>query len=174
MEDTVHMALFKEDQVDHVAEAISRLRSLGVVDKEMSILSGVPYSEKILDRPMGWTRIPIIALAGAGVGAVAAILLVYGSVYLYPLRVGGMSYYTIQSGIPVIFELTMLGLLISTFLGVFIETITPSYGPKGYDPRVSDGYIGILFSCPDKLVDPTHSTLIELGAEIVDKPEVKS
>jgi hypothetical protein len=34
----------------------------------------------------------------------------------------------------VIFELTMLGLLLSTFLGVFIEMISPTYGPAGLRP----------------------------------------
>ena len=57
-----------------------------------------------------------------------------------------MAYQTLPTSFVIFFELTMLGLLISTFIGVFVETISPSYGPQGYDPRITDGHIGILFS----------------------------
>jgi hypothetical protein len=70
----------------------------------------------------------------------------------------------------VIFELTMLGLLISTFLGVFVETISPSYGPKGYHPKISDGNIGVLYTCPEELDGTIHAALFALGAEFV-QPE---
>jgi len=66
----------------------------------------------------------------------------------------------------VVFEITMLGLLISTFIGVFVETITPSYGPKGYHPKVSDGNIAVLFSGPMDLDEKFHSTFAELGATL--------
>ena len=67
----------------------------------------------------------------------------------------------------------MLGLLVSTFLGVFIETLSPSFGPKGYHPKISDGYIGILFKCPPNTMEETCFELQDLGAEIVDAEEVK-
>ena len=67
----------------------------------------------------------------------------------------------------------MLGLLISTFLGVFIETISPSYGPSGYHPKISDGQIGILFACPPDLDEQMHAALAGLGAQMVHRSEVK-
>lgn len=174
MVDTVHLALFKEDQINQASEAIASLRKLGIRDKEISIISGVPYSEKILGRPMSWTRVPLIAILGAGGGLVTAVTLAFGTVYLYPLRVGGQPLYAIPTSIVVIFELTMLGLMLSTFLGVFIETISPSFGPKGYHPKVSDGQIAILFECPQKLEQNVHQILSDLGAEIVHQSEVKN
>ncbi|HAD06462.1 MAG TPA: hypothetical protein DCE76_04815, partial [Anaerolineaceae bacterium] len=59
----VHLALFKEEQVDHAAEAISRLHELGIGDEDISVISGIPYSERILGRPMSWTNIGRIGLA---------------------------------------------------------------------------------------------------------------
>lgn len=66
----------------------------------------------------------------------------------------------------------MLGLLLSTFLGVFVETISPSYGPQGYHPKVSDGHIAILFTCPPDQDRKMHSALTELGADLVHREEV--
>ncbi|NPV77088.1 MAG: DUF3341 domain-containing protein [Anaerolineae bacterium] len=172
MEDTFHLALFHEDQLDQVAEAIAKLKKLGLRDKDMSVISGVPFSEKILGRPMAWTRVPYIALAGAGVGFLVALALNVGTVMQYPIRVGGMPYYPIPTSIVVTFELTMLGLLISTFLGVFIETISPSFGPKGYHPKITDGHIGILFDCPEKMDEKVHEALKALGAELIHRSEV--
>lgn len=173
-EDTVHLALFGEEQIDQAAEAIGRLHELGISDADISVISGVPYSDKILGRPMSWTRVPQIALVGAGVGFLVALGLTAGTPMLYPIRVGGMPYVPIPTSIVVVFELTMLGLLISTFLGVFVETISPSYGPQGYHPKVTDGHIGVLFTCPPEQDVQMHDALKALGAELVHRSEVKN
>jgi len=107
------------------------------------------------------------------VGFLTAQLLNIGTVLQYPIKVGGMPYFPIPTAIVVTFELTMLGLLISTFIGVFVETISPSFGPQGYHPRVSDGYIGILFTCPPWEDEQMHAALKQLGAEIIHRSEVK-
>jgi hypothetical protein len=172
-EDTVHLALFKEDELDRATDAIEKLRQIGIADRDMSVISGIPYSEKILGRPIAWTRIVQVALGGAVVGFLLAIFFTFGTVFWYPQRVGGQPIYAVPTSIVVIFEVTMLGLLISTFIGVFVETITPSFGPKGYSPKVSDGYIGIVFTCPSDLDSPMHAALKELGAELVHNSEVK-
>ena len=171
--DPVHLAIFKEDRVDEAAEAVDRLRSLGIADKDMSILSGIPYSEHILGRLVSWTRVGLVGLGGAAVGFLIALALSFGTPTLYPIRVGNQPFWAIPTSIVVTFELTMLGLLISTFLGVFIETITPTYGPKGYHPKVSDGNIAILFTCPPELDEQMHAALTPLGAELVHRSEVK-
>lgn len=167
----VHLALFKEDQIDHAAEAIQTLRSLGISDRDISVISGIPFSDKILGRPMHWTNITKIGLAGAIAGFLAAVFFTFGTPLLYPLRVAAMPFTPIPTSIVVIFELTMLGLLISTFIGVFVETITPSYGPSGYHPAVSDGKIGILFASSAALDESIHTHLDELGAELVHNVE---
>jgi hypothetical protein len=169
----VHLALFKEDQLDEASEAIQKLRELGLTDEDISVISGTPFSEKMLGRPMSWTRVPIIAISGAVVGFLTALFLNWGTPLLYPIRVGGMPYQTIPTSFVVFFELTMLGLLISTFLGVFVEMIAPSYGPQGYDARVSDGQIGVLFTSKPELDAQLHAALSSLGAEIIHGAEAK-
>jgi hypothetical protein len=167
----VHIALFKEDQIDHAAEAIDRLRKIGINDRDMSVISGVPFSDRILGRPMSWTRVPQIAAAGAVVGFLLSMALNLTPL-LYPLHVGGMPLIPIPTSIVVTFELTMLGLLISTFLGVAIEALSPSFGPKGYHPNITNGEIGILFYCPPDLENNVHSALLELGAQHENRLEV--
>jgi hypothetical protein len=80
----VHMALFKEEQLDEAAEAVQALRDLGVKDKDISVISGTPFSEKMLGRPMSWTRVPLIGGVGAVAGFLVAIFLNFGTPYLYP------------------------------------------------------------------------------------------
>lgn len=174
VKDTVHLALFKEDRIDQAAEAISRLRRLGVKERKMTVISGVPYSDKILGRPMAWTRVPLIGMAGAVAGIGLGLILNFGTPFLFPIRVGGQSIFPFPPGFIVVFEMGMLGLMLATFMGVVLEMITPSYGPKGYHPKISDGHIGILFDAPEEIDERIHAALGELGAEIVHRSEVKS
>lgn len=169
----VHLALFHEEALEHVSEALDALRALGVKDQDISVISGVPFSDKMLGRPMSWTRVPLIAIVGAVVGFLTAAFLNFGTPMLYPVRVGGMAYQTIQTAYVLQFELTMLGMLISTFIGVFVETISPSFGPRCYDARITDGKIGVLFQAAQELDPKLHETLSALGAEIVHGAEDK-
>ncbi len=169
----IHMALFEEDALEEVGEALDVLRGMGIPEGDISVISGVPFSEKMLGRPMSWTRVPIIAGVGAVIGFLTAAFFNFGTPLLYPIRVGGMAFQTMPTSIVLQFELTMLGLLISTFLGVFVEMISPSYGPSGYDARISDGHIGVLFTASADLDPNLHESLSALGAEIIHGAEEK-
>jgi hypothetical protein len=169
----VHLALFDEEALEEVTHAVDALRAMGISDRDISVISGVPFSDKMLGRPMSWTRVPLIAMVGAVVGFLTAAFLNFGTPLLYPIRVGGMPYQSIPPAIVLQFELTMLGMLISTFIGVFVEMISPSFGPSGYDARVTDGQIGVLFQSNPDLDPQLHETLKVLGAEIVHGAEDK-
>lgn len=168
----VHLMLFPEDRLDEVAEALSQLRESGYSHDDISVISGVPLSERILGRPLAWTRIGRFGIIGAILGFLIAIVLTVGTPLLYGLRVGGQPIIAIPTSIVVFFELTMLGLLISTFLGVAVEMITPSFGPQGYHPDVNAGKVAILFNGGKKLDHNLEQSLVELGAEFaeVQKP----
>jgi hypothetical protein len=168
--ENVYMALYKEDQVDLAAEGIAYLKSVGVTDRCISVISGVPYSDKILGRPMSWTRVPVVALSGAGVGFILAMLLNIATVMQYPIQ----PLFAIPTSIVVTFEITMLGLLISTFMGVVLEMLSPSFGPKTYHPRVSDGDICVMFGCPGDCEQKVFDSLRLMGATVMHSSEVKS
>ena len=47
------------------ADAIDKLRALGLSDDQMNVISGIPVTEAMLGRPHQWTNVPRLA---AGVG----------------------------------------------------------------------------------------------------------
>lgn len=173
-DDRTHIALFKDDQLDQVTDALERIEKIGVPEWEITIISGIPIHERALGRPISWTRIPIIGIAGAIVGFLVASLLNFGTPLIYPLRVGGQPFLPIPTSIVVTFELTMLGLLISTFLGVFIETLSPTYGSKGYHPEVTNGSIGLVFDTDEKLDTLVHGAVKAAGGVLVHQSEVRN
>lgn len=160
-----HLALF--DDVAAVADAIVQLRELGVPEKDMTVLSGVSYSHKILGRPEHRTYVPLLGTFGFVGGLVLAALLNFGTPLLYPMYVGGKPLLPLPPGFLLMFEMSMLGLLLFTFLGVIIESRFPAYGQKLYDPGISDGKIGLLFDCPPKYEDLAYDILKKLGASEV-------
>jgi hypothetical protein len=168
-EEVVHLALFKD--IDPATQAIDKLRDLGIPDKEMSIISSMPYSDKMLGRPMTWTRVPKLALIGFMIGFVISLLLNFGTPLQYPIRVGNMPYLPIPTTVVLTFEISMLGLLAFTFLGVIWESAYPSFGPKIYNREISDGRIAVVFSCPPEIHTQAHETLAALGAEWMHRTE---
>lgn len=165
---TVHMMLFPEDRLDEAADALAKLRESGYSHDDISVISGVPISERVLGRPLAWTHIGKIGIAGALLGLIIALFLAIGTPLLYPLRVGGQPLFAIPTTIVVVFELTMLGLLISTFLGVAVEMLSPSFGPKGYHPDVTNGKIAILFNSAPQLDGELEHSLKAIGAEFAE------
>ena len=168
-EGTEHLALFKD--IDPAAMALDKLRQLGIDDKEITIISGAPYSDKMLGRPMTWTRVPQIAAAGFVLGIVVSLLLNWGTPLQYPIIVGGLPLLPIPTTLVLTFEISMLGLLAFTFLGVIWESAFPSFGPKVYRPEVSDGQIAVVFNCPPEVHTQVHEALAVLGAEWVHRTE---
>jgi hypothetical protein len=173
-DDRMHIALFKDDELDQVADALERIQKIGVPEWEISVISGVPIHEKALGRPISWTRIPVIGMAGAVFGFLAASFLNFGTPLLYPLRVGGQPFLPIPTSVVVTFELTILGLLISTFLGVFIESLSPTFGPRGYHPEVTNGSIGVVFNADENLDKLVHEAIKAAGGTLVHQSEVKT
>jgi hypothetical protein len=161
-EGTVHLALFKD--IDPATQALDQLRAMGIQDVDMTIITGVPYSEKMLGRPRTWTAVPKLAITGFLLGFVISLLLNWGTVLQYPINVGGLPMYSIPTTIVLTFEISMLGLLMFTFLGVLWESAYPSFGPKEYHPEVSNGQIALVFNCPPEVHNQAHDALASLGA----------
>jgi hypothetical protein len=158
--------------IDPAAHAIDKLRELGVKDEQMNVISGIPVTEAMLGRPRQWTNVPRLAMGGAVAGFVLGVFLAT-SPLLYPFYVGGQALVPIPPSIVVIFEMTMLGMLIATFLGVFLDSYFPSYSPKEYVPEISDGKIAVLFACPALDEKIFEDAMTALGAESVKVAEAQ-
>jgi len=165
------LALFED--IDPAAEAIEKLRGMGIHDDEMNIISGIPVTERMLGRPRQWSNVPRLALGGAAAGFLIGLLLAVGTPIAYSLRVGGQPLIPGAPSIVVAFELTMLGMLVSTFIGVFLDSYFPSYRPKEYVPEISDGKIGILFHCPTEKEEEFITAMTSLGVESIKPAEAR-
>jgi len=168
---TTYLAVFKE--FDPASEGIEKLRDLGIGDDYMNVISGVPIKNTILGRPEAITYVSRIGMFGAVMGMLGGLFFVYGSAWLYPLHVGGQSVFPVPVGIIITFELTMLGLMLFSFIGMFVDSGFPSYTPKQYIPEVSDGAIAILFSCSDQEKAKIVDALMKVGAESVNPAEAR-
>jgi len=171
MADTTLLALFSD--LDPAAEAIERLHQLGLKDEQITVISGVPVMERILGRPIQWTNVSRLAMGGAAAGFLFGVFLNYGTPKLYSVQVGGQPLLPIPMGMILIFEMTMLFLLLATFLGVFLESYFPNYLPLEYVPEVSDGKIGIFFSCPEAERQTYQDAMSKAGAETVKPAEAR-
>ncbi len=171
MSETTLMALFAD--LDPAAEAIDRLHQLGVHDDQISVISGVPVMERILGRPLQWTNVSRLALGGAIAGFLFGAFLNYGTPKLYSLYVGGQPLLPVPVGMILLFEMTMLFMLLATFLGVFLESYFPNYRPLQYVPEISDGKIAVFFQCPESDQKKFQEAMNQAGAESVRPAEAQ-
>jgi hypothetical protein len=171
MPDTTLLALFED--IDPAADAIEKLHEMGVTDDEINVISGVPVTHKMLGRPHPRTNVSRLALGGAVAGFCFGAFLNYGTPLLYPVPVGGQYITPIPPGMILIFEMTMLFALLSTFLGVFLDSYFPNYRPLEYMPEISDGKIGIFFKYPSGEQEKFVDVLSKLGAESVRPVEAQ-
>ncbi len=156
--------------VTPLTEALEGLRTLGIREEDMSIMQGVPHTAKMLGRPK-LSEFPWISIIGALTGAFTAWLLTYGTQYLYPIRVGGRPYTGNPTTFVLLFELTMLGLLVSTFLGFLWKCGFPSTRPQHYDPLINYGRIALVCDFDMRLEPQVRAVLADKGAEKVYEPE---
>jgi len=172
MTESITMLAMFED-IDPVAEGIDKLYELGLSDDEMNVISGTPIKHTILGRPSAITYVSRIGMVGAVLGMGLGIFLIYGIPYLYPLLVGGQPIFPVPQGIIITFEMTMLGLMGFSFIGMFVDSGFPSYTPKEYHTEISDGRVAILFSCPAADQKKFVDTMIEAGAHSVEPTEAR-
>lgn len=165
------LAVFSD--LEPAADAIDQLRHLGVHDDCMNVISGVPVTEAMLGRPAQWTNVPRLAMGGALVGMMLGIFLAFLAPNMYTIKVGGQPFAPVPPAIIVIFEMTMLLMLLSTFLGVFLDSYFPNYRPMHYVPEVSDGKIAILIECPTADTAKITDAMKKLGAESVKEAEAQ-
>lgn len=165
------LAMFED--LEPAAEGVEKLQQMGVSDRDMNVISGIPIKHTILGRPSAITYVSRIGMLGAIGGMFLGLFFIYGVKALYPLMVGGQPIFPIPQGIIITFELTMLGLMGLSFIGLFVDSGFPSYTPKYYTPEISDGKIAVLFSCPADEQQKIIDTLKEAGAESIEPVEAR-
>ena len=157
-----------------VADAVSRLRSAGFRDHHFEILSGTPYPEGSFGERLATHKLYIFPLIGAICGFSVGLLITAGTQLSYPMVTGGKPLLAIPPMIIIMYEGTMLGAILFTVMGVIFESRLPRLGLGVYDPRITQGHIGVVVACPDDRVGYTEQLLRESGAEDIRREEARS
>ena len=139
-------ALYTE--FDAVQQAVDNLRAAGLTDPEITVISSEPiegYRFHLRHHP---TRMYWIAAAGAAAGLAFSTWLTRMTELAWPLPTGNMPIVAWWPNLIVMFEMTMLGAIISTVITLLVTAKLPSREPVLYDREVSDGQILVGVSHP--------------------------
>jgi hypothetical protein len=148
--------------------AVNGLRRAGVADRSITVISSQPFEEFEFSHRDKPTWIYWIAAAGGVIGLGVGFLLAYLTAALWPLVTGGMPIVAMFPNIIIMFELTMLGAILSTVVALFITTELPTVKSKVYDPAVSEGKILVAVENPaDDALPTLRKTLQASGIEEV-------
>ncbi len=148
MAETTILGLFED--IDQAAGALNRLRGEGgAVAEDLMVLSSVPFPEGVLEADQSPIRLPLITVIFAFVGIAFGIALAGGTAELYLIRVGGKPISPVPPIGIIAYEMMMLFALSAAFIAALFEMRLPSWRAKVYDPRISEGLIGIAAHCAD-------------------------
>jgi hypothetical protein len=136
------LGLFRD--ANAVADAIDGLRAAGFSGHEIKTLSDVPYPDGAFGEEPERHRIYVFPFVGAACGFSVGLFLTVGTQIVYPMVTGGKPILSIPPMVNVMYEGTMLGAILFTVLGILFESRLPDFSPAPYDPRISEGYIGVL------------------------------
>lgn len=171
MSDTTLLAVFSD--IDPTSDAIEKLHEMGIIDENINVISVIPIMHKMLGRPHPSTNVSRLAMGGAIAGFAFGLFLNFGTPNLYSVHVGGQYITPIPPGLIIVFEMTMLFALLSSFLGVFLDSYFPNYRPLEYVAEVSDGKIAVFFKCPEDDQKKFIDALNKLGAESIKPAEAQ-
>ena len=138
------------EQASQAADVIDKLSQMGIPEKNIEVITGVPYPEQALGHHREWSQLPYVVLGGAVAGFVFGVFLSVITPTLYPLTLGGRSIITGPPAAIIIFVFTMMATIVSTFLGVLWEMGFPSFEPKHYHKLVTSGQIAVVLDCVEK------------------------
>jgi hypothetical protein len=115
--------------------------------RDLLVLSAFPFPEGVLEADRSKSRLPLITVICALVGIVLGIALAGGTALLYVIHQGGKP---VVSGPPtaiIAYEAMMLVALTGVFFRALQEMRLPGWQARVYDPRISEGLIGIAARC---------------------------
>ena len=170
MADLYLLGLF--NNVEAAADAIDRLHKLDVSDEEILVLSGAPYKPEMLGRPYHHGKVGLASLGGAVLGVLLAAFLTAGIYLLYPLFQGGQPLIPIPSSLIVFFEVTMLGTMWTAFFAMLVLSGMPVFKAQPYDPRITEGYIGVQVTLDEKLGDQVEKAFKDAGTAEVKREKL--
>ena len=121
-------------------QAVNNLRSVGVADADITVISSEPFEHFEFGHRDAKTAMPWIAAAAGLFGLLSTYYLLGASQMSWPLRTSGMPIVPLWTNLIIIFEMTMLSVIVATVITLIVSGFIGQRG-KLYDPEVSEGYI---------------------------------
>jgi hypothetical protein len=143
-----------------------------------------PFPIHGMDHAMGFkrSRVSLFSLIGGFTGLTTGFVLIYYTSALnYPLIVQGKPYFSLESSLPIFFELTILLTAFGTVLGLLLLTLLPRLHHPVFNwdrfQRATDDGFFLVLEVADPKFDPTASRQLLQGmggthiTEIYQDPE---
>ena len=154
-------ALYTEP--DEVQRAVDNLRAAGVAEAQIIVISSEPIEEYEFSHRDSATWIYWMAGMGAVVGLLFGTWLTRMTELAWPLQTGNMPIVAWWPNLIVMFELTMLGSILSTVITLFVTAKLPRRYPDLYDLDVSNGKILVGVNRPQDAAVPAIETALLAG-----------
>ena len=143
------LGLFSEP--DAAANAMDGLHAAGFELGTFDVLTGTPYPEGAFGEHVPQHRLFRFPAFGAVIGFTTALLFTAATQLAYPVVSGGKPVFSLFAMLVIVYEITMLSAVIATVVGIIFESRLPNLNPGAYDPRITEGWIGVVVSAsPDK------------------------
>ena len=121
--------------------AVNGLRAAGVAPGAITVITGEPLEDQAFFQENNATWIWYIASFGGLLGMLISTWFVRMTELSWPLSTGNMPIVAWWPNLIVIFEMTMLGAILSAVVTLVVTARLMRTGPPLYDPAVTDGKI---------------------------------
>jgi hypothetical protein len=158
------------DKPDAAQRAYTGLKRAGISPRDITVVSGEPFEAFEFSHRDHSLILFRLALVGGLLGFIAAVALVVGTERAWPLVTGGMPIVPWYPNLVIVFEMTMLGAIVTTVVSLLVAAKLPRFGKSLYDPAVSDGKILVGVSGSSDAA--VRDTLTASGASAVKTIEL--
>jgi hypothetical protein len=144
------------------------LRAAGVEPAAITVVSSEPFEEYEFSHGDARTWLYWIAAGGGVVGLLVGYWLTAMTEKSWPLPTGGMPIVAMWPNLIIMFELTMLGAVVATVVGLLVAAKLPARTAALYDAAVADGVILVGVENPvDGSISALERALRQTGASDV-------
>lgn len=147
------------------ANAMDGLAEGGFEQGTFDVLTGTPYQEGAFGEHVPQHRLFRFPAFGAIIGFSLSLFLTTATQLAYPLITGGKPILSIFAMLIIMYEMTMLSAVIFSVIGIIFESRLPNIAPGVYDPRITEGYIGVVISVEDSEFNKAKKILEKSGSE---------
>jgi hypothetical protein len=159
------------DSAQQLVDAL-RLASLdlGFTTDRIVVASGEPYEGYEFSDSHAKSNMFPLAAVGAVIGGTCGYLLTSLTQKAYPLPTGGMPIVPPWTNGIIVYELTMLGAILTSLLLLFLGAHLPDFGTHLSDPEMWDGKILVgVTDPPEASTAAIENTFRKAGASQIKK-----